>query len=137
MRCDQHSFSLMELLLVLVLVLVLVSVIVAMALPAWQHNQLAAGRQQAWMQLHRIGLQQEMWHLQYGHYFIDIASVTPSLDKLRYSYQIRLTERGFTLLATINIDGPQSHDTRCSQLSLSDTGEVKSLSKGGEIQACR
>ena len=61
----------------------------------------------------------------------------PSLDTLRYSYQIQLTERGFTLLATINIDGPQGHDTRCSQLSLSDTGEVKSLGKGGEIQACR
>ena len=81
MRCDQHSFSLMELLLVLVLV----SVIVAMALPAWRHNQLAAGRQQAWMQLHRIGLQQKMWHLQYGHYFTDIALVTPALDTLRYS----------------------------------------------------
>ena len=52
MRRDQHGFSLMELLLVLV------SVIVAMAVPAWRHNQLAAGRQQAWMQLHRIGLQQ-------------------------------------------------------------------------------
>lgn len=61
----------------------------------------------------------------------------PALDALRYSYQIHLTDRGFTLLATINADGPQSHDMRCSQLSLSDTGEVKSLGKGGEIQACR
>ena len=133
MRRDEHGFSLMELLLVRALV----SVIVAMAVPVWRHNQLAAGRQQAWLQLHRIGLQQEMWHLQYGNYFTDIASVTPALDTLRYSYQIHLTERGFTLLATINVDGPQSHDTRCSQLSLSDTGEVKSLGKGGEIQACR
>ena len=133
MRRDEHGFSLMELLLVLALV----SVIVAMAVPAWRHNQLAAGRQQAWMQLHRIGLQQEMWHLQYGHYFTAIASVPPGLDTLHYSYQIHLTERGFTLLATINADGPQSHDMRCSQLSLSDTGEVKSLGKGGEIQACR
>ena len=133
MRRDEHGFSLMELLLVLALV----SVIVAMALPAWRQNQLAAGRQEAWLQLHRIGLQQEMWHLQYGHYFTDIASVTPALDTLRYSYQIHLTKRGFTLLATINVDGPQSHDTRCSQLSLSNTGEVKSLGKGGEIQACR
>jgi Tfp pilus assembly protein FimT len=61
MHRDEHGFSLMELLLVLVLALV--SVIVAMAVPAWRHNQLAAGRQQAWLQLHRIGLQQEMWHL--------------------------------------------------------------------------
>ena len=130
---EQDGFSLMELLLVLALV----SVIVAMAVPAWRHNQLAAGRQQAWLQLHRIGLQQEMWHLQYGHYFADITSVTPALDTLRYSYQIHLTERGFTLSATINPDGPQSHDTRCSQLSLSDAGEVKSLGKGGGIKACR
>jgi len=36
MRCDEHGFSLMELLLVLVLALV--SVIVAMAVPAWRHN---------------------------------------------------------------------------------------------------
>ena len=43
MRRDQNGFSLMELLLVLALV----SVIVAMALPAWRHNQLAAGFQQA------------------------------------------------------------------------------------------
>ena len=133
MRRDEHGFSLMELLLVLALV----SVIVAMAVPVWRHNQLAAGRQQAWLQLHRIGLQQEMWHLQYGNHFTDIASVTPALNTLRYSYQIHLTERGFTLLSTINVDGPQIHDTRCSQLSLSDTGEVKSLGKGGEIQACR
>ena len=82
MRRDEHGFSLMELLLVLALV----SVIVAMAVPAWRHNQLAAGRQQAWLQLHRIGLQQEMWHLQYGNYFTDIASLTPALDTLRYSY---------------------------------------------------
>ena len=80
MRRDQHGFSLMELLLVLALVSVIVAM--AMAVPAWRHNQLAAGRQQAWMQLYRIGLQQEMWHLQYGHYFTDIASVTPDLGKL-------------------------------------------------------
>jgi type IV pilus assembly protein PilE len=133
MRRDEHGFSLMELLLVLALV----SVIVAMAVTAWRHNQLAAGRQQAWLQLHHIGLQQEIWHLQYGHYLTDITSVTPALDTLRYSYQIHITKRGFTLLATTNVDGPKSHDTRCSQLSLSNTGEVKSLGKGDEIQACR
>ena len=75
----------------LLLVLVLVSAIVVMALHAWWHNLLAVGRQQSWLQLHRIGLQQKMWHLQYGHYFADIVLVTPVLDTPRYSYQIHLT----------------------------------------------
>ena len=77
-----------------------------------------------------------MWHLHCGHYFADIALVTPVIDTLGYSFQIHLTERAFTLLAIINVDEPQSHDTRCSQLSLSDTGEVKRLGKRGGIQVC-
>ena len=133
MRREQNAFSLMELLLVLALI----SVIVTIAVPTWRHHQLAAGRQQAWLQLHRLGLQQEMWHLQHGHYFADITLVTPALDPLSYSYQIQLSEVGFILSATVNANGPQSHDTRCWRLSLADTGEVKSLGKGGEIGVCK
>ena len=55
MRREQDGFSLMELLLALV------SVIMARVVHAWWNNQLAARRQQTWLQLHRIGLQQEMW----------------------------------------------------------------------------
>jgi prepilin-type N-terminal cleavage/methylation domain-containing protein len=62
MRNNALGFSLMELLLVLTLV----SVILSLAIPTWRQHQLSAGRQQAWLQLQRIGLQQEMWHMQHG-----------------------------------------------------------------------
>lgn len=49
----------------LLLVLALVGVMLGLAIPTWRQHQLPVGRQQAWLQLHRIGLQQEMWHLQH------------------------------------------------------------------------
>tara|TARA_B110000503_G_scaffold55267_1_gene88708 strand:+ start:3138 stop:3539 length:402 start_codon:yes stop_codon:yes gene_type:complete len=130
---NQKGFSLVELLLVLAIV----SVMLAMAVPSWHQHQLAAGRQQAWLQLQGLALQQQMWHIQHGHYFVDLDQVSPTLDQWRYSYRVNLTEAGFTLSATVNANGPQVHDTLCWQLTLSDTGEVKSLGKGGEIQVCK
>ena len=133
MRNNQRGFSLMELLLVLALV----SVMLALAVPTWQQHQLAAGRQQAWLQLQRIGLQQEMWHIQHGHYFADIGLAIPDLEQSRYGYQVHLSDAGFLLSATVNANGPQSHDAFCWRLTLADTGEMKSLGKGGEIQLCK
>lgn len=126
------AYSLMELLLVLVLV----SITLAMVVPTWRQHQLAAGRQEAWLTLQRLGLQEQMWQLQHGHYLGDIELLKPALEDRRYGYQIQLSEEGFLLSATVNVSGPQRHDKRCWQLTLSDTGEVKSLSKEGEIQVC-
>lgn len=133
MHNNQPAFSLVELLFVLAIV----SVMLAMAVPTWRQHQFAAGRQQAWLQLQGLALQQQMWHLQQGHYFADLDSVKPPLDQHRYGYQVSLTETGFSLSATIKANGPQAHDTLCWQLILTDTGEVKSLGKGGEIQVCK
>ena len=133
MRNNALGFSLMELLLVLTLV----SVILSLAIPTWRQHQLSAGRQQAWLQLQRIGLQQEMWHMQYGEYFADIGLASPAVEQVRYSYQVQLSEIGFLLSATVNVNGPQSYDAFCWRLTLSDTGEMKSLGKGGEIQLCK
>lgn len=130
---NQQGFSLMELLLVLALV----SVMLAMAVPTWRQHQLAAGRQQAWLQLQRIGLQQEMWRIQHGHYLKDIGLASPAAESLRYDYQVHLSDVGFLLSATVNANGPQSHDELCWRLTLSDTGEMKSLGKGGENQLCK
>jgi len=132
MQNNQQGFSLMELLLVLALV----SVMLAMAVPTWRQHQLAGGRQQAWLQLQRIGLQQEMWRIQQGHYFENIALVNPAVEQLRYDYQIQLSETGFVLSAMVNANGPQRHDALCWHLTLSDIGEMKSLGKGGEVQVC-
>jgi type IV pilus assembly protein PilE len=132
-RNKRLGFSLMELLLVLALV----SVLLTMAAPTWRQHQLTAGRQQAWLQLQRIGLQQEMWFIQHGRYFEDISLVSPTAERLRYSYRIHLSDAGLLLSATVNPNGPQSHDVRCWQFTLSDTGEMKSLGKGGEIQVCK
>jgi type IV pilus assembly protein PilE len=133
MHNNQPAFSLVELLLVLAIV----SVMLALAVPTWRQHQLAAGRQQAWLQLQDLALQQQMWHLQQGHYFADLDAVKPTLDQRRYRYQVNLTETGFSLSATINANGPQAYDTLCWQLTLADTGEVKSLGKGGQIQVCK
>ena len=133
MHNNQSAFNLVELLLVLAIV----SVMLAMAVPTWRQHQFAAGRQQAWLQLQGLALQQQMWHLQQGHYFPDLDAVKSTLDQQRYSYQVNLTETGFLLSATINAHGPQAQDTRCWQLTLADTGKVKSLGNGGEIQVCK
>jgi len=133
MRNNAQGFSLMELLLVLTLV----SVILSLAVPTWRQHQLSVGRQQAWLQLQRIGLQQEMWHIQHGEYFADIGLAIPAVEQVRYSYQVQLSEIGFLLSATVNANGPQSYDAFCWRLTLSDTGEMKSLGKGGEIQLCK
>ena len=133
MRNNVHGFSLIELLLVLTLV----SVILSLAVPTWRQHQLSAGRQQAWLQLQRIGLQQEMWHIQHGQYFADMVLAQPAVDQVRYSYQVQLSEIGFLLSATVNANGPQGHDALCWRLTLSHTGEMKSLGKGGEIQLCK
>jgi type IV pilus assembly protein PilE len=133
MRNNRQGFSLMELLLVLALV----SVMLAMAVPTWRQHQLAAGRQQAWMQLQRIGLQQEMWHMQHGQYFEDMSLVNPAVERLRYSYQIHLTDAGLLLSATVRANGPQRHDALCWRFTLSDTGAMKSFGKGGESQVCK
>ena len=123
---NQQGFSLMELLLVLALV----SVMLAMAVPTWRQHQLAAGRQQAWLQLQRIGLQQE-------HYIKDIGLASLAAEPLRYDYQVHLSDVGILLSAMVNANGPQSHDELCWRLTLSDTGEMKSLGKGGENQLCK
>ena len=133
MRNKRLGFSLMELLLVLALV----SVLLTMAAPTWRQHQLTAGRQQAWLQLQRIGLQQQMWLIQHGRYFEDVSLVRPVVDGLRYSYKIHLLEVGLLLSATVNPSGPQSHDVLCWRLTLSDTGEMQSLGKGGEMEVCK
>ena len=132
MRNNQQGFSLMELLVVLALV----GVMLTMAVPTWRHHQLAAGRQQAWLQLQRIGLQQEMWRIQHGYYFEDMSLVSPAVDSLSYDYQVQLSETGFVLSAIVNANGPQRHDALCWHLTLSDIGEMKTLGKGGEVQVC-
>tara|TARA_B100000780_G_scaffold262417_1_gene215536 strand:+ start:277 stop:678 length:402 start_codon:yes stop_codon:yes gene_type:complete len=126
------AFSLMEFLLVLALV----SAMLAMAVPTWRQHQLVAGRQQGWLELQRLSLQEQMWQLQHGHYFSDIEFMQPALEQLHYRYQIHLTEVVFLLSVTVNMNGPQRHDKLCWQLTLSDTGEVKSLGKEGHIQVC-
>jgi len=133
MHNKDQGFSLMELLLVLALV----SVILSLAVPTWRQHQISAGRQQAWLQLQRIGLQQEMWRIQQGHYFADIGLANLTVDQVRYRYQVQLSDIGFLLSATVNANGPQSHDAFCWRLTLSDTGEMKSLGKGGEIEFCK
>ena len=133
MRNNVHGFSLIELLLVLTLV----SVILSLAVPTWRQHQLSAGRQQAWLQLQRIGLQQEMWHIQHGQYFADIGLARPAVEQVRYTYQVQLSDIGFLLSATVKANGPQRHDAFCWRLTLSDAGEMKSLGKGGEIQLCK
>ena len=52
MHNNQPAFSLVELLLVLAIV----SVMLALAVPTWRQHQLAAGRQQAWLQLQDLAL---------------------------------------------------------------------------------
>jgi|TARA_B110000037_G_scaffold171717_1_gene195005 type IV pilus assembly protein PilE len=133
MRNNTQGFSLMELLLVLALV----STILSLVVPSWRQHQLSVGRQQAWLQLQRISLQQQMWHIQHGDYFADIGLAIKPAEQVRYRYQVQLTETGFLLSATVNANGPQRHDAFCWRLTLSDTGEMKSLSKGGGIQHCK
>ena len=133
MRNNQQGFSLMELLVALALV----SVMLTIAVPTWRHHQLSAGRQQAWLQLQRIGLQQEMWRIQHGHYFEEISLVSPVVESLSYSYQIHLSGESLLVSATVKPNGPQRHDTVCWHLTLSDNGEMKSLGKGGESQVCK
>lgn len=132
MKSKQNGFSLMELLLVLALV----SVILSMAIPSWRNHQLSVARHQAWLQLQRIGLQEQMWRLQEGHYFTDIELVRPAPETHSYNYHIQISETGLLLLATVNANGPQKHDVECWQLTLSDTGEIKSFTKGGAIHNC-
>lgn len=127
----------------LLLVLALVGVMLGFAIPTWRQHQLSVGRQQAWLQLHRIGLQQEMWHLQHGRYFEDISLASIESDHSyeqkqgSYYYQVKLLETGFLLSATVNNNGPQSLDTLCWYLTLSDAGEMKSLGKAGESNLCK
>ncbi|MCO4837107.1 MAG: prepilin-type N-terminal cleavage/methylation domain-containing protein [Oceanospirillaceae bacterium] len=134
---SQRAFSLMELLLVLALV----GIILGLAMPTWRQHQLSVGRQQAWLQLQRIGLQQEIWHLQHGRYFEDInlASIEThhGQGQERYHYQVTLLDAGFLLSATVNHDGLQKLDALCWSLTLSDVGEMKSLGKAGQIHHCR
>ena len=133
MRNNTQGFSLMELLLVLALV----STILSLVVPSWRQHQLSVGRQQARLQLQRISLQQQMWHIQHGDYFADIGLAIKPAEQVRYRYQVQLTETGFLLSATVNANGPQRYDEFCWRLTLSDTGEMKSLSKGGGIQHCK
>jgi type IV pilus assembly protein PilE len=135
MCTNEKGFSLMELLLVLALV----GVMLGFAMPAWHHSQLLAGRQQAWLQLQRIGLQQEMWHMQHGHYFEDISadSLAQAQGQNPYHYNVELLKNGFLLSAVVNNNGPQHLDLLCWQLTLSDSGEMKSLGKGGQIHQCK
>lgn len=141
MHTNKRAFSLMELLLVLALV----GVMLGLAVPTWRQHQLAAGRQQAWLQLQRIGLQQQMWHVQHGSYFEDINLATlghtpaqaDAQTQDRYRYKVELLDAGFLLSATVKTNGPQNLDTLCWQLTLSDTGEMKSLGKGGEMHQCK
>lgn len=127
----------------LLLVLALVGVMLGLAIPTWRQHQLLVGRQQAWLQLHRIGLQQEMWHLQHGRYFEDISLAfiesEHSYEQMQgsYHYQVKLLDTGFLLSAMVNNNGPQSLDTLCWYLTLSDAGEMKSIGKAGESNHCK
>jgi type IV pilus assembly protein PilE len=130
---NEAGFSLLELLLVLVLV----GVLLVMAVPSWQQHQWLAGRQQAWLQLQSIGLQQQMWHLQHGVYVDDVALLAPIPETTRYDYFIALTDSGYLLSATIKANGPQARDLRCQRLTLAANGEVKSYGSHGESNICR
>jgi len=130
---NEAGFSLLELLLVLVLV----GVLMVMAVPTWQQHQWLAGRQQAWLQLQSIGLQQQMWHLQHGTYFDDVALLAPVPETTRYDYIITLTDSGYLLSATIKTNGPQGRDLQCQRLTLAAHGEVKSYGSHGESDICR
>ncbi|MBT3437703.1 MAG: prepilin-type N-terminal cleavage/methylation domain-containing protein [Oceanospirillaceae bacterium] len=130
---NEAGFSLLELLLVLVLV----GVLLVMAVPTWQQHQWLAGRQQAWLQLQGMGLQQQMWHLQHGVYFDDAALLAPIPETTRYDYLITLTGSGYLLSATIKANGPQARDLQCQRLTLAANGEVKSYGSNGESDICR
>jgi type IV pilus assembly protein PilE len=130
---NPDGFSLLELLLVLVLV----GVLLVMAVPSWQQHQWLAGRQHAWLQLQSMGLQQQMWHLQHGVYFDDVALLAPVSESARYDYAIALTDSGYLLSAIIKIDGPQARDLQCQRLTLAADGELKSHGINGESDICR
>ncbi|MDC9720416.1 MAG: prepilin-type N-terminal cleavage/methylation domain-containing protein [Gammaproteobacteria bacterium] len=133
MKNNKAGFSLIELLLVLVLM----GVMLAMAIPAWQQHQLTSGRQQAWLVLQRIGLQQEIWHIQHGHYFEDIDRVMPPVSEESYKYQIDITDEGLLLSATVNANGPQAQDVLCWRLTLADNGRAQSYGKGQGSGNCK
>ena len=133
MASEEAGFSLLELLLVMALIGILLS----FALPAWQQHQWVAGRQQAWLQLQRIGLQQEMRHLQHGAYFNDMALVTLAAQTSAYDYQIQLFDTTYVLTATAKSNGAQAYDVACQRLTLSADGAVNSYGSGGESRDCK
>ncbi len=130
---NESAFSLLELLLVLVLV----GVLLVMAVPTWKQHQWLAGRQQAWLQLQSMGLQQQICHLQHGVYFDDLVLLAPVPETTRYDYIITLTDSGYLLSATIKANGPQARDLQCQRLTLAANGAVKSYGNSGESDICR
>ena len=132
MSRTRAGFSLLE----LMVVLALLAILLAFSVPAWQQHQLKAGRQAAWLQLQRIGLQQEMWQLQQGAYFSDMANVSPAPKTTAYRYSIELIAEGYLLTAHVQTTGPQAQDASCQRLTLSHDGSLKSYGTTGASHGC-
>ncbi len=133
MKGKHNAFTLLELLLVLALI----GVMLSLAVSSWQQYQLRVIRGQTFQQLQRIGLAQEVFKLQNGEYAASIDTFDLDHTTQSYTYTMTLGEQGYLLVAKVKPEGPQSNDTSCWTLTLSDTGLMQSLSKEGENRACK
>ena len=127
------GFSLLELLLVVAMLAVMVSV----ALPMWQQPQTQVHRQQAWMQLQRLALAQDMYLSQTGHLAETVLELPVALTADSYQYSLLTQNGGWTVVAVVKLTGRQNNDVQCARLQIDQDGNQRAFTEAGtETQSC-
>ena len=147
----QKGFSLIE----LMIVVAIMGILSAIAIPSYVEQVRKGKRADAKVELLRIAQMQESYFVQNMSYAKDLTTgagglgMGSSVKSEQNEYRITMTKlpgscngtggsscSGFTLIATPETGGSQSHDTECTRFTLSNTG-AKGTSLGATAAAIK
>ena len=127
------GMSLLELLLVLAILTTMLS----MTIPLWQQPKVQAQRLQAWLQLQRLALAQNLYYSQQGAYAERLQDLPLVILDDGYKYSMTMTPSGWILVATVAANDTQQQDKYCWQLRLDQDGNQQSYNHiGALVEGC-
>lgn len=124
----------------LLTVIVVIALLATLAVPSYRSYLLRAQRTEAKTALLQLQAAQEKYYLQHHTYTDEIEKAPPdglglsaTTESGFYEIKVELDDdgQGYTATATPRPGGGQADDTKCTSLSITDTGKRDATGPGG------